>query len=213
VAIEAIYFRLYLITDRRMFDSVESFCRVVEQALSAGVKALQLREKDMMTRELLDLSYRMRDLCWRYGAKLYINDRLDIALSASADGIHVGRSSIPLKDLRRVVGTKLKIGYSAHSTEEAVEAYDDGADFITLGPIFPTPSKMQYGDPVGLKPLRETTERVGVPVFGIGGIKSGNISEVMSCGASGIALISGILSAGDPAASAREYLKKVGERK
>lgn len=205
-------FKLYLITDRKLFDSIDALYKVVDEALSAGVKALQLREKDMMARELLGIAYRLRDLTWRHQAKLFINDRLDIALSVRADGIHVGQSGIPVRDLRRVAGKDFLIGYSAHSPEEAAEADKEGADFITFGPVFSTPSKMKYGSPVGLKSLREAAGKVGLPVFGIGGIKSINILDVISSGASGIALISGILSAGEPAAAAREYLERVGER-
>jgi len=121
-----------------LFSSTASFVKSVGEALAAGVKAVQLREKDLPTRELLDMSYKFRDLTTRFDAKLFINDRLDIALSVSADGIHVGRSGIPIREIRRIAGDRLMIGCSTHSVTEAIEAERDGADFITFGPLFPT---------------------------------------------------------------------------
>ncbi len=210
--LQRIEFKLYLITNRQSFSTTAEFVKSVGEALDAGVKAVQLREKDLPTRELLDMSYEFRELTARFGAKLFINDRLDIALSVDADGIHLGQSGIPVREIRRVAGNGLMIGCSAHSVKEAMEAEKDGADFITFGPLFPTPSKLKYGGPVGLDSLRKVKNKVGLPIFGIGGIKSENIEDVINSGASGVALISGILSASDKASAAREYLKKVGER-
>lgn len=210
---QGIEFKLYLITDRSLFSSTAEFVNATEQALAAGVRAVQLREKDLPTRELLDLAYKFRELTARYDAKLFINDRLDIALSADADGIHLGQSGIPVREIRRVTGKGMVIGCSAHSIKEAMEAESDGADFITFGPLFPTPSKLKYGEPVGLESLRWAKKEVDLPIFGIGGIKLERIEEVINSGASGVALISGIFSASDRTSAAREYLKKAGERK
>ena len=157
--LQRIGFKLYLITDRKLFSSTAEFIKAVGEALAAGVKAVQLREKDLPTRELLDMSYKFRELTARFGAKLFINDRLDIALSVDADGIHLGRSGIPVREIRRVAGNGLMIGCSTHSVKEAMEAEKDGADFITFGPLFPTPSKLKYGEPVGLDSLREAKKR------------------------------------------------------
>jgi thiamine-phosphate pyrophosphorylase len=212
MTLQRVEFKLYLISDRKLFSSTAEFVESVGEALAAGVKAVQLREKDLSTRELLDMSYKFRALTASYGAKLFINDRLDIALSVDADGIHIGQSGIPVREIRRVAGNGLMIGCSTHSIKEAMEAEKDGADFITFGPLFPTPSKLKYGEPVGMDALREAKKKVGLPIFGIGGIKSENIEDVMNSGASGVALISGILSARDKASATREYLKKVGER-
>lgn len=205
-------FRLYLITDRKLFSDINDFMKAIEEALSAGIKAVQLREKDLSTRELLDMAYRFRELTAGYNAKLFINDRLDIALSVDADGVHLGQSGIPVRAVRKVVKDRLMIGCSAHNETEAVEAEAEGADFITFGPIFRTPSKLKYGEPVGFRSLQEVKRKVSLPIFGIGGIKSENIHDVLNSGASGIALISGILAEADRAAAARGYLEKVGER-
>ncbi len=204
-------FKLYLITDRKLFNSNDELVPAVEEALGAGVKAVQLREKDLPVREMLDLAYRFRELTARYNAKLFINERFDIALCIGADGVHLGQSAIPVNAVRNIVKEKLLIGCSTHSMKEAVEAEEGGADFITFGPIFQTPSKMRYGDPVGIDLLNEVRQKVGLPVFDIGGIKTNNIELVINSGASGIALISGILSHADRVSATREYLKKVGE--
>ncbi len=208
-------FMRYLITDRKLFPSKDLFAAAVKEALSAGVRAVQLREKDMPTRELLETAYRFREMTESFNAKLFINDRLDIALSVGADGVHLGQSGIPVWAVRKVVKEGLLIGCSTHSAEEAIEAEKGGADFITFGPLFETPSKLRYGDPVGLETLREVRKKINLPIFGIGGIKSNSIDDVLKAGASGIALISGILSgaAGTSVAfSAKEYLTKAGER-
>ncbi|MEW6585912.1 MAG: thiamine phosphate synthase, partial [Nitrospirota bacterium] len=161
--------RLYLVTDRKLFSAVCSFYFAVEDALSAGVRSVQLREKDLSVRELIDVGRWMRDLTREYGAKLFINDRVDVALSVGADGVHLGRQSIPARAVRKICGKRLLIGVSTHSVDEAVEAEESGADFVTLGPIYRTPSKMKYGAPIGLDILRKVKSRISIPVLAIGG--------------------------------------------
>ncbi len=205
-------FKLYLITDRKLFFTADRFINAVEDALKAGVKAVQLREKDLPTRELLALSYRFRELTARYNAVLFINDRLDIAMSVDADGVHLGQSSIPVYAVRNVVNKRLKIGVSTHNLEEALTAQREGADFIAFGPLYQTLSKLKYGNPVGLGYFRKVKESINLPVFGIGGIKLNNAGDVMQAGAYGIALISGILGNADIKTVAGEYLKIAGEK-
>ncbi len=205
-------FNLYLITDRKLFTNHYSLFTSVEGALKAGIKAVQLREKDLPTRELLHMAYGMRDLTTRYGAKLFINDRLDIAMCVNADGIHLGQSSIPAYAVRKVVGDKMMLGVSTHNLQEALEAEKEGADFITFGPIYHTPSKVKYGDPLGLEPLIEVKEKISIPILGIGGIKIDNAKDVIDAGAHGIAVISGILGASDIKNITEIYLKTIGEK-
>jgi len=190
-------FRLYLITDRKVLSSQFSLLTSVEQALEGRVKAVQLREKDLGIRELLDMAYKMRELTRKYDAKLFINDRVDIALSVDADGVHIGRQSMPVHAIRRIAKDKLLIGVSTHNINEALEAEEAGADFITLGPVYETPSKLKYGKPIGVDAIREVKSKVSIPVFAIGGIKENNVREAMNAGADGVALISGILAAED----------------
>ena len=203
-------FRLYLITDGTLAPDIED---AVEKALDGGVRAVQLREKAMPVRDLLELAFRLRVLTKSRSARLFINDRVDVALACGADGVHLGGQSIPPEAVRRIqaVGEiqgvrkirgsgkrkRLMVGVSAHSVEQAAAAQRGGADFVTFGPVFETPSKKAYGAPLGLQKLREAASVLDIPVFAIGGIKSGNIKSVTEAGAYGAALISGIFGADD----------------
>ncbi len=208
-------FELYLITDRKLFTNDYSLFTAIEDALKAGVKAVQLREKDLSTRELLGMAYKMKELTARYEAKLFINDRLDVAMSVDADGVHLGQSSMPAHAVRKAVNasrithhaSRFLIGVSTHNQDEALTAEKEGADFITFGPVYPTPSKLKYGKPVGIDSLKKIAERVVIPIFGIGGIKPDNAKAVINAGAYGIALINGILGEDDVALAAEKYLK------
>jgi len=202
-------FRLYLVTDRKLAPSPQSLITAVEQALKGGVRAVQLREKELGVRELLDMAYKMRELTRKYDARLFINDRVDIALSVNADGVHLGQSSIPPGAVRRIVKDKLLIGVSTHGTKEALEVEKGGADFITLGPIYETLSKLKYGMPIGIDAIKKVKSKVSIPVFAIGGIKENKIEEVMDAGANGAALISGILGAKDIRDTAGKYIALV----
>ena len=200
-------FKVYLITDRKLFADSNEIFAAVEQALKGGVKAVQLREKDLGIRELLEMAYKMREITKKYKAKLFINDRVDIALAVGADGVHLGQSSMPPSAVRKISGNKLIIGASTHNIDEAKKAERGGADFITLGPVYKTPSKLKYGRPIGIDALKKVKSRVSIPVFAIGGIKEDKVKEVMGAGADGIALISGILGAKSIGKKTREFLK------
>ncbi|KAF0146453.1 MAG: thiamine-phosphate pyrophosphorylase [Nitrospirae bacterium] len=202
-------FKLYLITDRNLFADDYSLLTAVEQALKAGVKAIQLREKDLEIRELLAMAYKMREVTKKYKAKFFINDRVDIALAVKADGVHLGQGSMPLSAVRKIAGNKLIIGASTHNIDEAKKAEKGGADFITLGPVYKTASKLKYGKPIGIDTLKKVKSRVSIPVFAIGGIKTDMVKEVMGAGADGIALISGILGAVDIKSAAKNYIMRV----
>ena len=188
-------FPLYLITDRKMFSAPCVMYIALETILEVGVKAIQLREKDLAVKELFDMAVWMRELTSEYNALLFINDRIDVALSVQADGVHLGQNSLRISAARKIAGRKLLIGVSTHSVEEALEAERDGADFITLGPVYETLSKLQYGPPIGIDTLRNVKSRVSLPVYAIGGIKLERVVDVKEAGADGIALISGILAA------------------
>jgi thiamine-phosphate pyrophosphorylase len=200
-------FTLYLITDRKLFRDRASLYTAIEEAMKAGIKAVQLREKDLGIRELLAMAYKMREITGRYGAKLFINDRVDVALAVGADGVHLGTESMPVRAVRKILGGSMMIGSSTHSTAEAAIAADEGADFVTLGPVYETPSKMRYGAPLGCGVIRAATKRLSVPVFAIGGIKAERVDEVREAGAYGIALISAILTARNIQSSAEEFVR------
>ena len=200
-------FKLYLITDRRLFSDDNELFAAVEEALEGGVKAVQLREKDLETRSLLRMAYSLRELTSGYGAKLFINDRVDIALAVDADGVHLGGESMPAFAARKAAGEALLIGVSAHSIGEAKEAEEEGADFVTLGPIFETPSKIKYGHPLGPGLLSEVSGKISIPVFAVGGIKKERVGSVLESGAAGIALISAILGSEDIRLNTEEFMR------
>ena len=197
-------FSLYLITDRHQTGG-RPLLETVEAALSGGVRAVQLREKDLPTAELYDLAWEMRALTSRYDARLLINERIDIALAVDADGVHLGINSLPVTAARRIA-PDLLIGYSSHGVAEAAAAIAKGADFITFGPVFPTPSKATYGEPLGLARLEQACSLpTGDLVFALGGIKRENIERVTAVGCYRVALVSDILAAPDPAAAAEAF--------
>jgi thiamine-phosphate pyrophosphorylase len=199
-------FGLYLITDR-MQTAGRALPAVVADALRGGLRAVQLREKDLDGCQLFELAGELRNVTLEFGAKLLINDRVDIAVAVGADGVHLGRSSLPVSVARRILGSTRLIGYSAHGLEEARQAEHDGADFITFGPVFATPSKAAYGEPLGLERLAEVVRNLAIPVFALGGVKLLSAGTVLSAGARGIALISAIISAQDPTAETETFLK------
>lgn len=198
-------FSLYLITDRHQYAAGFTLCSAVEAALRGGVRAVQLREKDLTPKELLLLARQLRTLTARYGAKLLVNDRVDIALAADADGVHLTEQSMDVTTARGLLGTTKLIGVSTHSLPRALRAAQDGADFITFSPVFHTPSKAAYGQPQGIERLREVCTAVTIPVFALGGISARKQTEVQQAGAAGIALISAIFAAADPAAATKGF--------
>ena len=199
-------FRLYFVTDRKQTAN-RSLTDVVHAALDGGVRAVQLREKDLEGRELYALAEQLRALTLRYQAHLLVNDRLDVALAVEADGVHLGQHSFAVKNARRLLGAGKLIGVSTHSRQEITAA--QGADFIVFGPVYYTPSKADYGEPQGLDRLRAAVVHSTVPVFAIGGIKTGRVPEILETGAHGIAMISAISAAPDPTQAARELLRQL----
>ena len=198
--------RLYFVTDRTQTAN-QSLTDVVHAALDGGVRAVQLREKDLEGRELYALAEQLRALTLRYQAHLLVNDRLDVALAVEADGVHLGQHSFAVKNARRLLGAGKLIGVSTHSRQEITAA--QGADFIVFGPVYYTPSKADYGEPQGLDRLRAAVAHSAMPVFAIGGIKTGRVPEVLETGAHGIAMISAISAAPDPTQAARELLRQL----
>ncbi len=199
-------FNLYLITDRHRIASGHTLLSAVDAALQGGVKAVQLREKDLSAAELLPLAREMRVLTRQHGARLLINDRIDLALAVQADGVHLGGHSLPTDIARELVGPDLLIGISTHTHDEIRAAERQGADFITFGPVYATPSKAAFGLPQGLHALSEACRVSCLPVFALGGITSSRVPEVRRAGAKGIALISAILARSDPRTAAETLI-------
>ena len=190
-------FDLYLVTDRTQTGGRDPLV-VLEQALAGGVKAVQLREKDLGGKALFELAEKTRRLCDRYQALLLINDRIDVALAVDAAGVQLTGVSLPVDVARDLLGPQKLLGASTHSLEEARQAQKDGADFILFGPVYFTPSKAAFGAPQGLQALKKILENVVIPVYAIGGIKAEHIADLRSLGVRGVALISAIIGAADP---------------
>jgi len=201
-------FSLYLITDSHQTDG-RPLTEVVRQALSGGVRCVQMREKDLSSTELYRLAVELRTVTREFGAKLIINDRLDIALAVEADGVHIGINSLPVAEVRRMLGSKMLIGYSAHEIGEAMLAEAAGADFLTFGPLYFTPSKSPFGEPCGVNKMTEIAQEMKIPVFALGGISYDNVSEALNTGVAGIAVISALIAADDPRSAAASLLKKM----
>lgn len=199
---------LYVVTDRSLTKG-RPLEVVIEAALAGGAKAIQLREKDLSTRDLYQLVERLLPIVRGRGAGLLINDRVDLTLALPIDGVHLSKTSLPPAEARALLGPARLIGVSCHSLEEAIEAERGGADFIVFGPLFPTPSKAPYGPPVGLMRLSEVSRQIRLPILGIGGITAVNVASVVAAGADGAAMISAVMTADDPADTVSGLLQVV----
>ena len=196
-------------TDRKQTGG-RDLVEVVSQALYAGVRAIQLREKDLDTSEVFRLGERLLWLTRPAGAVLMVNDRADVAMALGADGVQLTRKSLPPKEARALVGPGMLLGMSCHSLSDVREAVEGGVDFVILGPIYETPSKTTYGPPLTPAILPQARAACDLPILAIGGIKARRVPEVVRAGADGVAVISAVLAAPDPAAATRALLEAVG---
>lgn len=194
---------LYLCTDR-VLALGRPIAAAVEEAVTGGVTMVQLREKEASSREFYEIALALRALTCRLHVPLVIDDRLDIALAVGAEGLHIGQSDLPLPAARQLAGKNMFIGVSASTVEEALEAERNGADYLGVGAVYPTGSKADAGEAVGLDRLAAICAVVKIPVVGIGGVNGDNAGAVIKAGAVGIAAISGILSQSDIKEAARE---------
>ncbi len=176
---------------------------LVRAALAGGVDAVQLREKDIPDRRLIDLAKRVREWTHAAGALFIINDRPDIAALVNADGVHVGQDDMTVREARQIVGTDRLVGLSAHNIEQARQAVLDGADYLGVGPTFPSQTK-QFADVAGLNFVRQVADEITRPWFAIGGINADNVADVINAGAQRIAISAAIATASDPNGAARQ---------
>ena len=186
---------LYLVLDTQALkgrDAVE----VAARAIRGGAKVIQLRDKQLMRGEVLEIARRLKEICAEKGVLFIVNDYLDIALAAGADGLHLGQEDLPLAEARRLLPIDSLIGCSATSLSQAVRAQAGGADYVAVGSIYPTLSKEKF-KLVGLETLRRVRSRVSLPLIAIGGIDHTNVKEVMKAGATGVAVISAVLGEDD----------------
>ncbi|SMO34610.1 thiamine phosphate synthase [Fodinibius sediminis] len=185
-------FRYYLITDRRQ-------CRprplpdVVAAACRQGIKAVQLREKDLGGRALFAMAEQLREVTARWNAKLFINDRVDVALGVGADGVHCRETSMSSRDVKQLEPS-LSVGVSVHSLQSARRAEREGADFLLFGPVFYTASKAKYGAPQGLAALKDIAGAAGIPTLAVGGITPKRAVECRTAGAWGVGGISSVMA-------------------
>lgn len=201
-------YSLYLVTDRALARGRPT-AEIVQEAVAGGVTCVQLREKDCGTREFLAEARKLLAILRPLGVPLIINDRVDVALAAGADGVHVGQQDMPLADVRRLGPAGWIIGVSAESLDDAVRAEQGGADYIGVSPVFATPTKADHASPLGLDGLRRIRAAVRIPLVAIGGLHAGNAREVIRAGAAGLAVVSAIVAADWPRAAAAELRREI----
>ena len=201
--------RVYLVADPE--QSGGDFLVAVEQAVASGVTAVQMRAKSLHDGPFLALAEAVKRICEPQAVPLFVNDRIDVALAIGADGVHVGIDDLPLEMVRRIAGDRVLVGYSPATDEQLRDAITAGADYVGLGPVFPTGSKDDAGAAIGLESLRRRTVASELPSVAIGGITAESAAEAVAAGADGVAVIGAILRSPDPGASARA-LRRVVDR-
>ena len=200
--------RLMVVTDPGCGEG-RGIVEVVRAALRGGAPSIQLRGKDQPAREQAALARALLTETRAMGALLLVNDRLDVALAAGADGVHLGQDDLPLEAARRIVPPHFIVGISAETAELARAAERGGADYVGTGPVYATGSKPDAGDAVGCARIAEVAAAVALPVLGIGGIAIANAADVVRAGAAGIAVISAVMRAADPEQATRDLLRAV----
>lgn len=200
---------MYFITDSTGF-SEEEFLYRAEQALSGGVTILQLREKDKTTREYIALAEKVHTLTQKYNVPLIIDDRVDVALAADAEGVHVGQSDMPVCTARRLMGQYKIIGATAKTAEQARKAFEQDADYLGVGAIYPTTTKVKTVL-TSTETLKDICNSVPIPVNAIGGLNRENINVLKGIPISGICVVSAIMKAENPKAAATELKKRAKE--
>lgn len=201
-------YTLYLVTDRGLARG-RPLAAIVREALAGGVTCVQLREKNLETREFLEEARALRAATRELSVPLIINDRAEIALAVGADGVHLGQRDLPLPAARKLGPPGWLIGVSAESVEDAIRAEREGADYVGVSPVFATPTKTDHAPPLGLEGLRAIRAAVKIPLVAIGGIQTGNARDVIRAGADGLAVVSAILAAESPRAAAAELRKAI----
>jgi thiamine-phosphate pyrophosphorylase len=201
---------LYLVTDR-LLSLGRPIDEIVRAAVDGGVTAVQLREKDCSTREFIALARKLKELLAPRGVPLLINDRVDVALAAQADGVHIGQSDMAYRDARALLGPDALIGLSVETPAQAAEAVDWDCDYLGVGPIFQTATKLDAAPAWGLDRLAELRRISHHRLVAIGGINASNAASIAAAGADGIAVVSAICSAPDPRAAAAD-LRTIIER-
>jgi thiamine-phosphate pyrophosphorylase len=196
-------YSLYLVTDSAL-SLGRSLLGIVRAAVDGGVTCVQVREKTVSSRAYLERLAPVRPLLRERGVPLFINDRIDIALAIEADGVHLGQTDMPLALAKRIAGDRLVIGISCETIQDAIEAEHGGADYVSVSPVFSTPTKTDTAAPLGVEGVQAIRATVRVPVVTIGGVNATNAADVIRAGADGVCVVSAIVAAPDPRAAACE---------
>ncbi|MEH6936249.1 thiamine phosphate synthase [Bacillus sp. JJ664] len=202
-------YKLYLVTDRAVLGE-RDLIQSVEAAIKGGTTIVQLREKNCSSLDFYELALRVKEVTSRYNVPLIINDRLDIALAIEADGLHIGQEDLPLAVARKIVGEEMIIGVSATTLEEALLAQKQGADYVGIGSVYPTNTKLD-AKPVSLEELIVIREAISIPIVGIGGINEDNVTDLMKTKIDGVAIVSAILGKEDIKAAAENFITKMND--
>ena len=195
-------YTLYLVTDRQLM-SCDSLTEAVEQAILGGCTMIQLREKELPTLEFYNQAVAVKQVTDKYHIPLIINDRIDIAMAVQATGVHIGQHDLPAAAVRKVIGENMLLGVSASSIAEAIQAQQDGADYLGVGAMFPTGTKTD-ADSVSMEELQKIRAAVSLPIVVIGGINKGNAGRFKPMGIDGLAVVSAIIAQSDIKAAAAE---------
>lgn len=201
-------YSVYLVTDRDLARG-RTTLEIVAAAIRGGVSCIQLREKTCSTGEFIDEALAIRSLLARHEIPLIINDRVDVALAVKADGIHLGQKDMPCSMARQLIPESMIVGISVESLDDAIAAQKDGADYLGVSPIYPTPTKTDTAQALGLEGLRSIRSEVDLPLVGIGGLNADNAAAVIYNGADGVAVVSAIVAADDPEAATRDLIEIV----
>lgn len=203
---------LYLVTDREL-SLGRSLVEVVESAVQGGVSVVQLREKDISSREFVQLGQALLKILKPKNVPLIINDRADIALAIKADGLHIGQGDLHYNDARAILGPDYLIGLSVENETQMEEARSFDVDYLALSPVFPTPTKTDTAPPWGLEGIKRARTLTTLPLVTIGGINLKTASDVLRAGADGLAIVSAICSAPSPAEASREFVRLIQKEK
>ena len=199
--------KFYLVTDSDILRG-RDFYNSIEEALKGGVTMLQLREKNASGKEFLEKAIKLRELTKKYNVKFIINDRVDIAMLCDADGVHVGQSDIPANKVRELIGEDKIVGVSARTVEEAIRAKENGADYLGVGAMFNTRTKIDAKS-VSIEKLKEIKELIKLPVVAIGGLSLSNIYKLKECNVDGYAVVSAILGAENIKLECEKWIEKI----
>lgn len=201
---------VYVITDNRLSGG-RSAGEVVTEAIAGGATCIQLRDKELFTREYFYLAEQIRELTLEKGVTFIINDHVDVAIAVKADGVHLGEDDLPAVAARRIMPPHMILGVTARNLQQALQFQEVGASYLGVGAVFPTATKDNTGQPIGLEGLAEICCEVKIPVVGIGGINASKAGSVILTGARGVAVVSAVVSVPDIAGATREVAGAVKE--